>query len=147
MEKHDYSPYIIGGVALLLVVVLCFSTATWILCNYLKANGYVKTQAEVIDFEEQWTTDGDGESSRSIFYTVEFDVDGQTYHKRTTGGKIFGGYYIGDIIDVYYNPQNPDDVLYKKPRDVLLSIVCYIVAGGCALGAFFLFRKYAKLKK
>ena len=147
MEKQDYSPYIIGGVALLFVVVLCFSTATWILCEYLKANGYVKTQGEIIDFEEYWTTDGDGDSSRSVYYTVEFEVDGQTYHDVTRSGKIFGVYHIEDAIDVYYNPQNPNDVLYKKPADVLLSTVCYTVAVGCAIGALIVFRKYVKLKK
>lgn len=147
MEKQDYSPYIIGGVAVLFAFALCFATATWILCKYLMANDYIKTQGTIIDIEEQWTTDGDGDSSRSVFYTVEFEVDGKTYHNRTTGWKIFGRYYVGDSVDVYYNPQNPKDVLYKKPVDIFLSTVCYVVAGCCVLGDFVIFRKYVKLKK
>ena len=147
MEKQDYSPYIIGGIAVLFAFALCFATATWILCKYLKTNDYIKTQGEIIDIEEQWTTDGDGDSSRSVFYTIEFEVDGTTYYNVTTGWKIFGGYYIGDTVDVYYNPENPKDVLHKKPVDILLSTVCYVVAGGCAIGDIVIFRKLAKLKK
>lgn len=129
------------------VVVLCFGTATWILCKYLKANDYVKTQGHVIDIEEEWTTDNEGDSSRSVFYTIEFEVDGQKYRTTTTGWKIFGRTYLGEDVNVYYNPQNPKDVLHKKPVDILLSTVCYIVSGGCAISAFFVSRKYAKLKK
>lgn len=147
MKKQDYSPYIIGGVAVLFAFALCFVTATWILCKYLKANDYVKTQGKIIDIEEQWTSDGDGDSSRSVFYTIEFEVDGKKYKSTTTGWKIFGGTYIGENVNVYYNPQNPKDVLYKKPVDILLSTVCYAVACGCIIGDYVIFRKYVKLKK
>ena len=147
MEKPDYSPYIIGGIAVLFAFAMCFATATWILCKYFKANDYVKTQGQVIDIKEEWTTDNEGDSSRSVFYTIEFEVDGQKYRTTTTGWKIFGKTYIGEAVNVYYNPQNPKDVLHKKPVDIFLATVCYVVAGGCVIGDFVIFRKYLKLKK
>jgi len=149
MNKQDYSPYIIGGIAVLLGFAICFSTATWMLTEILRANSYIKTDAIIIDLEPHETWDPDRESYITVYYNlIEYEVNGEKYRKLTeTQNSLFEHDKIGDPYVVYYNPNDPTDVLYKTPDRILMTTVLYIVAAAFTVGAVVIFYKYAKLKK
>ena len=148
MKKQDKTPFIIGFVALFFGFALCFSTATWMLSQYLKANTYIRADAVIIDREAHDTWDSESGTYETHYYNlIEYEVDGKTYHKLTeTGNKLFGSDKIGDPYVVYYNPNDPTDVLFKTPDRVLLITVCYLVSGGFIAGEIVVIIKFIKLK-
>ena len=148
MKKQDFSPYIIGIIALFLGFALCFATATWMLSQLLKANSYVKTDAVIIDLEPYETWDAERETYVTTYYNlIEYEVNGEKYRKLTeTQNSIFGRDKIGDHYYVYYNPNDPSDVLFKTADRILMTTVCYLVSGGIAVGEIAVIIKFIKLK-
>lgn len=144
MEKTVKSPFIIGGFATLIACLLCCFTASFMLYKDLSVNSYVQTEAIVVDHEYITSSD------EGMFYDViQFTVDGKTYTKVALNNRA---YYreplnIGETIVVYYNPDNPDDVIFKSSSHVVMIVVCYLVAAGCAVGSAFLFIKLCKILK
>lgn len=149
MKKHDLTPFIIGLIVLFLGFALCFATATWMLTEMLKANSYIKADAIIVDREPHDTWDPDRKIYVTVYYNViEYEADGEMYRKLTeTQNSIFGYDEIGDHYVVYYNPNDPTDVLFKTPDRILMTTVCYLVSGGFAVGEIVVLCKLIKLKK
>ena len=149
MKKPDYSPYIIGGVALLLAFALCFSTAVWMLTQLLPPKSYIKTQAVIIDRELHETWDAEDDTYREVYYNlIEYEANGKIYQRLTETHKhLFGHDKIGETYAVYYNPEDPTKVLFRTPDRILLTTVCFAFALGTAVGAGVVFYKFAKLKR
>lgn len=146
MEKTDKAPYVIGGIATIFVSLLCGFTASFILYKELLANSYVRTEAIVVDHYYMRSADDD---YGHYYDVVEFTVGEQTYTKvaLNNGGHTYEPANIGESVTVYYNPDNPDDVLYKSPTHVLLIVVAYLVSAGSAVGATIIFYKLSKILK
>lgn len=145
MEQTDKTPYIIGGIATLLACLLCCFTASFMLYKELLINSYVQAEATVVDHDYITTTDDGG----TYYDVIEFTVDGRTYTKvaLNNGADFREPQNFGEKIVIYYNPDNPDDVLYKVDSHIFMLITCYVVAVGCAVGATVLFIKYFKISK
>ena len=144
MSKDDKAPYIIGGIVTIFVCLLCFATATFMLCEELLTNSYVETEAEVIG--HHYISDDD---YGRYYDVVQFTVGDKTYTKvaLNNGSYEYEPNNIGDIIVLYYNPKNPNKVLYKSSTHVFMIVVTYIVSVGCAIGTFFIFRNFRKALK
>ena len=144
MEKVDKAPYIIGGIVTIFVSLLCGFTASFILYKELLADSYIRTEAVVVD--HYYMRDDD----YGYYYdVVEFTVGEETYTKvaLNNGGHTYEPANIGESVIVYYNPDNPDDVLYKSSTHVLLIVVTYLVFAGCSVGAIIIFYKLSKIIK
>ena len=148
MEKQDLSPYIIGMVAVFLGFALCFATAVWMLTQQLKANSYIKTDGIIIDREPHESWDSERDEYVTVYYNlIEYEVNGEKYQKLTeTQNNIFGSDKVGDSYTVYYNPDDPTDVLFKTPDRVLMTTVCFIASGALAAGGIAVAYRYVKLK-
>lgn len=89
----------------------------------------VQTQAEIIDIDRHY--DSDGETSYTVY--VEFEVDGKKYEGPL--GYYSSGMYVGDKTDIYYNPLNPNDFRSTTTgvAGILLigmGIVFFFIGGG-----------------
>ncbi len=146
MERVDKAPYIIGGIVAIFVSLLCGVTASFMLYKELLTYSYVQTEAVVVD---HYFTYNSSDDYGHYYDVVEFTVGDKTY----TDIAYNNGSYIdepanyGETITVYYNPDNPDEVLYKSSTHVIMITVCYIVFAGCAVGAAIIFYKLSKIVK
>lgn len=127
--------YILGGVFFFLVGAVFFIIGCFMLKEQLAINKYVQTDAVIVGHCYYYEDDDGG---KSIVYndTVEYVVDGATYRKNCN----YGGYYyepdnIGQTRVVYYNPDNPSDVIFKTEVRTILIVACFCAM---AIGTFML---------
>ena len=144
MNKDEKLPYIIGGIVTIFVCLLCCATASYMLHEELLTNSYVKTEAEVIGHHYIYDDD-----YGQYYDVVQFTVGDETYTKvaLNNGSYAHEPNNIGDTIVLYYNPKNPNKVLYRSSSHVFMIVVTYIVSIGCAIGAVVIFRKFYKALK
>ena len=148
MEKKDATPYIVGIVAILFAFALCFSTAVWMLTEMLKADTYIKVDGVIIDKELHETWDSDGNYNETYYNLIEYEVDGKKYQRLTeTHNSIWGHDKIGDPYTLYYNPDNPKDVVFKTPDRYLLTTVMFAFSAAFFAGEIVVICKFIKFKK
>lgn len=83
--------------------------------TYKDISGIV-TRADTKEENEKETT----------YITVEYEVDGKTYHAYTTLSSYDGVYVEGSTINFKYNPDDPLDVVWK--HDATSKIIFPLVA-------------------
>ncbi|MDE7306803.1 MAG: hypothetical protein K2N33_05375 [Clostridia bacterium] len=149
MKNQDYTPYIIGGIALLLAFAICFSTAVWMLTKLLPPNSYIKTQAVIVDREPHEIWDYENNAYREVYYNlIEYEANGIKYQKLTETHKhLFTQDKVGETLSVYYNHDDPTEVLFKTPDKILITAACFVISFVTAVGAGGVFYKYIKKKK
>ena len=144
----DSTVYIVGIVALLFAFAVCFSTAVWMLTELLKADSYIKVEGVIIDKELHETWDSDGDYHEVYYNLIEYEVGDDKYQCLTeTHNSIWGHDKIGDAYTVYYNPDNPNDVLFKTPDRYLLTTVMFVVSTAFVAGEIVVICKFIKFKK
>lgn len=108
-EKSTWS-LLFALFGLLFVGVAIFYAVTY---NNAARNG-VKTDAIIVDIDSYYTADRD---LRHVA-TVEFQVEGVTY--RGELNEYWSSMKVGQVIPVYYNPENPNEFVFGKMSWVLL---------------------------
>lgn len=70
---------------------------------------------------------------------VEYDVDGRKYEIKVSSDK----YYIGEIVDIMYNPKNPNECkIVNKSNDKWIAITISVIVGLVFAGmGVFLFKQ------
>lgn len=137
--------YIFGGCFFFVIGLAFFIAGCFMLKEQLTISKYVQIDAVIVDHSWHYEDDDDGTDYIVYNDIVEYEVDGVVYRK----GCNYGGYRsepnnIGDTRVVYYNPDNPSDVIFKTEVRTVLIVACF-----CAmiLGTFmfvFLLRKGIK---
>ena len=61
---------------------------------------------------------------RPIF---EYTVDGNTYIKKSASGSSSCPYYIGQTIEIHYDPSNPNTYYVKSGLNIVLGIIFSII--------------------
>ena len=93
----------------------------------LNSQNYIKVEATVINVEETQETnvDSDGTNTITTVYnaTVNYTVDGKTYTQTLDN---VSKCKVGDKMNIYYNPDNPNQITQSK--NIILPIV--IIIGG-----------------
>ena len=117
------------------------------LMSYLeKEETYVPTTGVVVGFDSKYVfrTDSGYVAFAPI---VEYVVDGKTY---SAVHKIYSNlpsYYIGETIELIYNPNDPEDVLFNFWSSHWIELVIGIGFAGLGLivtfGGLFRYKKYA----
>lgn len=98
----------------ILVILIAF-----LACYLLKISGYQKVDAQIIAIHtEVYDSVGESRSSRANFVTYEYTYNDTNY--RITQ-QIFTkiGKNKGDVVSLYCNPQDPEQV-----ANILLIVVC-----------------------
>lgn len=105
-------------------------------------NNGIHTAGHVVDLVYSNSSDGNGMAP-----VVEFTLpDGS---KRTYRSPVFSSppaYQVGDIAELWYNPDHPDQVVLSGMDGWLVSLICgifFLVFGGIGYGCLFyqLFKK------
>ena len=95
-----------------------------------KNQNYIKIEATVTDVreEQETNTDADGTTTTTIYnVTVNYTVDGKEY---TGDLDNVSKQKVGDKIDIYYNPKDPNQITQTKS---LILPIAIIVAGIASL--------------
>ena len=126
--------YILGGCFFLIIGLVFFAFGCIMLKEQLTINKYVAVEAVIVDHYSWEEKDSNGFDETVYNDIVEYEVNGITYRK----GCDYGGYTrepdnIGQTRTVYYNRDNPADVIFKSEARVALIVGCFIAM---ALGAF-----------
>lgn len=85
---------------ILAAIVLAFG----VYVSFFQSRGFVKTEATIVDLEE----DTDADNDTTYYPIVEYTVDGNTYTERLDQSSP--SYKIGKTIPVLYNPDDPSVV-------------------------------------
>ena len=89
-----------------------------------KNQNYIKIEANVTDVREEQETniDADGTSTTTIYnVTVNYTVDGKEY---TQDLNNVSKYKVGDKMDIYYNPKDPNQITQTK--SLILPIIIFV---------------------
>lgn len=141
---NDKAAHILGGCVFLVIGLVFFVLGCIMLKEQVSIGKYVQIDAVIVD-HSYYYEDSDGSSQIVYNDIVEYEVNGVTYRKSCN----YGGYTrepdnIGATRVVYYNPANPEDVIFKTEVRTILIIGCF---AAMALGTFmfiFLVRKGVK---
>ena len=96
------------------VVYTAFGAAFTIVNIKIKSN-CIPVEAEIIDFETYYDSDHD-KHTKTI---VKYSVDNQEYTDKINSYN--SSWDIGDSIDVYYDPQNPQKIESEMP-----IVLCFV---------------------
>lgn len=120
--KHNKRDRII----LIILLIVMFGVASTCIGIYVSRlalkSAYIETQATYIN---EIVDGGDGLSQKQFKY---FDANGNEYTYTTPGRSNTNTYKQGDIITIYYNPDNPQ-IVYESGSELFLL----------GFGLFFLF--------
>ena len=115
----------------------------------LNNQNYIKIEATVTNVQEAQETnvDSDGTTTTTVYNaTVNYVVDGKEYTQTLDN---VSKCKVGDKIDIYYNPKNPNQITQTK--SLILPIVI-IVAGiasltGGIISAVNAIKRHKKMKE
>ena len=114
---------------LLLAGILLIIFGTVMLFIKIKNQDYIKIEATVTDVreEQETSTDAEGSTSTTTIYnvTVNYTVDGKEY---TGNLDNVSKQKVGDKLDIYYNPKDPNRITQTKS----LTLPIVIIAAGIA---------------
>lgn len=106
------------------LILIIFGIVVFVIT--LNNQNYIKIEATVTNVEEtQETNVDDGETNITTIYnaTVNYTVDGKEYTQTLDN---VSKCKVGDKMDIYYNPKDPNQITQTK--SIILPIVI-IVAG------------------
>ena len=129
------------------LVLIIFGIVVFVIT--LNNQNYVKIKATVTNVEEtQETNVDDGETNITTIYnaTVNYTVDGKEYTQTLDN---VSKCKVGDKMDIYYNPKDPNQITQTK--SIILPIVI-IVAGiasfaGGIISAVNAVKRHTKMKE
>ncbi|HRH43323.1 MAG TPA: DUF3592 domain-containing protein [Pyrinomonadaceae bacterium] len=135
----DYSIFLIGGGQLLLGTTFFAVSIFLIIRKILRMKKWAKTKGVVLDVKiSQGTQQPMGTTRNTLFKPkVRFQTaDGQVIDYEPKTSNNWSNYNVGQEIDVYYDPQQPSNVMFGKWFGLIMPAV---VGGFFALsGAIFL---------
>lgn len=107
IRKYKQLTFFIG----LLVVGVIFAIAGILSLSKPKVEG-VSVDAKIVDIKkEDAGTDGDGSTIYNYYVYVDYKDKEGNEHKNIETGSYSSSMKVGDIIEVKYNPNNPDEII------------------------------------
>ena len=110
------------------VGLILITFGIFVLIINLNNQNYIKIESTVVDIkeEEDIITDGDGNHTTITYdVTVNYTVDGTEY---TGTLDNVSKHKVGDKMDIYYNPDDPNQI--TETKSLILPVV--IIALGAA---------------
>jgi len=115
---------IVGIVILLAVGVVNLIGSVFFLCNQIKWYRKGKpVSATVTDSYVSCKSD----SGNTYTIKVEYEIDGEKYESSFTNGSF--KIRIGKKISVLYDPNNPKDIIYRRPIRAFASVLIPVGVG------------------
>lgn len=101
-----------------------------------KNKTYIETIAKVVDYKDDFDSDGD----RMQAEIVEYTVNGETY-RATSPDSSTDPDALGSEVKIKYNPNNPEEVIWVGDNT---HIILFIVGGVFALVGLFILVSHRK---
>lgn len=129
------------------LILIIFGIVVFVIT--LNNQNYIKIEATVVNVEETQETnvDDDGTNTTTVYNaTVNYTVGGKEYTQTLDN---VSKCKIGDKMDIYYNPKDPNQITQSK--SLILPIVI-IVAGiaslvGGIISAVYAVKRHKKMKE
>ena len=152
--KTKRSTMIIVGLILSVVGILLLVLGVILIIQHVeKGKKFVKTEGIVIGFE---TSGGiDSNLNDNYFYDdveyapiVEYFVKEKRYEATHTSSSSPPEYYLGDIVALRYNPNNPEEVIFVFKNNFWIISLVGTVFACCGLPMTFIgiFKKNKSIK-
>lgn len=95
---------IFGGIFLLVGVIVFAQT----MMKRKKCSGVTTGVVKEVTTDREVQKDSNGIHSKVVFYTiVEYTVGEQKYIQKSLTGSTANAHYVGEQIEIHYNPENP----------------------------------------
>ena len=85
-----------------------------------------QTYGKVVDLVRRESRDSDGNYSASWHPVFEYHIGGSTFLKESNFGRSQAKFAIGQIVDIYYDPENPNQ--FYVPEETLPNTLGTIFA-------------------
>lgn len=113
------------------LILIVFGVITFVINS--KNQDYIKIEATVINVKEEQDiiTDGDGNHTTIIYnVTLKYTVDDKEYIQTLDN---VSKHKIGDKMDIYYNPENPNQITQTTslilPIGIVIAGIASLVGG------------------
>ena len=112
------------------IILIVFGVITFIINS--KNQNYIKIEATVIDVKEEIETNVDNEGTDNTIYnvTLKYTVDKKEYTQTLDN---VSKQKVGDKIDIYYNPDDPNQITQTKslilPIGIILAGIASLIGG------------------
>ena len=128
----------------MIIGIACVVIGIFILVSYFNAKKVqtAETTATIIRIDSEVETDTDGFETRYYYPVIEYTVDNKKYEKRLpdSGTTNSTEYKENEIVEINYNPNNPNEISKKGSNGGLLAGIFFIVIGLIVTVASFLGR-------
>ena len=136
----------------MIILLAFFAVGCYMLSLQLKADSYVQVEAVVVDYvkRNEHTERFDHSSTIPTYYNiVEYEFGGEVYRAAcdTPASTYDPPNDNGEIINIFVNPNNPKDVVFRNSTHILLITVSYVVSVGGLCAVVFVFRKAHRNKQ
>lgn len=102
--KESIILLIFGGIFLLVGVIVFAQT----MMKRKKCSGVTTGVVKEVTTDREVQRDSNGIHSKVVFHTiVEYTVGEQNYIQRSSSGSTANAHYVGEQIEVHYDPENP----------------------------------------
>jgi len=128
------------NIGVLLVGIVFLTVGIIMLTKQLKSKKHntATASATVVAYEEQVSHDADTGRSVSYFPVMRYWAGGIWQEKRSDVGRGRKLYEIGQVLDVLYDPEHPENFIIAGDKSTaIVSVVIIIVGlGVCVLSLF-----------
>ncbi|MDE7191117.1 MAG: hypothetical protein K2O35_01395 [Clostridia bacterium] len=123
MGKSNFAVFIL---CLVIFIVFAAGGSFALYKNVSKTEGFVKTEAVVVDYKEKTDYDVDRGYETMYCEIVEYTVDGQTYR---ASNSVWTNVPedIGKKIDIAYDPDMPSNCVFVK-SSYIFPMICFAIA-------------------
>ena len=135
--------WIFGGI----IISVYFIAGIYYLNRYKKEKKYTsKTHGKIIDSirktERYYDVDGNSTTKRYWYFLCEYYVNGEKCVRQTNIGTFTHKYKIGQVVTIYYNPDNCHEAYIEGDNNTKEKIIVLFVLGIMGIAFLFLFSKF-----
>lgn len=104
---------IVGGIFMGIGIILLAVALYLVYSHQQFEKKAIVVTGKVVDYQSYISTDDN--SSTTMYRPVfEYEYKGKTYTHESSGSSSSKGFEIGDPVDIFIDPDNPDDVLVNS---------------------------------
>lgn len=119
-----FSPFFVVGLVFLVIGIIIALYQI-----YLRTICTSVTNGIVIDICKSTSRDSDGYTSTTLHPVFQYNVSDKVYIKRSSSGSTSCKYSIGQLVDIYYNSQNPNKYYIKGNYISIILAISFIIFG------------------
>lgn len=114
-----------------LVGILFVIVGVGILAKYLfkKITYKSSVNGTVVDIYRRVLISSNGTRRSTLYPIFRYNVDGETYVKKSVNGSKFCKFKIGEEVEVKYNPKNPDKYYVKGTSSKIFFALIWLIVG------------------